>query len=667
MRATHARHFPPRHHRRLIVDIAPNKFSPGSSWKIEDSVELYQVSAWGKGYFGVNAAGHMVVRPDTSAAREIDLYEMVQGLKARDLTTPVVVRFSDILRDRLQRLHDAFAQAIAENEYRNRYCAVFPIKVNQQRLVVEEVYRYGESFGFGLECGSKPELLAVMALTEDAPHRMIVCNGFKDDSYIEAVILATKLGRAIFPVIENFEELALVLKHAAKYQVRPRIGVRVKLASEGAGRWRESAGEKSKFGLFISEILDLIATLKQHEMLDCLELVHCHPGSQLQDIRRVKDAINELAHVYAELKLMGAGLKYIDVGGGLGVDYDGSGTNFESSMNYTLNEYASDVVYRIASVCNTREIEHPIIVSESGRAIAAHHSVLIFNVLGSSALDQFRVAGRVEEDYSGDDELPQPVHDLFVAYRSVSQRRVVECYHDAVQAREQALQMFNLGYLSLEFRGLAERLYWATCSKIRDYCRKLDAAPEELEGLEAILSDTYFCNFSVFQSLPDSWAIGQLFPILPIHRLDERPVRNAVLADITCDSDGKIDRFVSLREVKKTLELHELRVGEEYYLAAFLVGAYQETLGDLHNLFGDTHVVHVRLHDQGGWWIDEIVKGDTVNKVLSYMQYDIDRLFPQLSRDCERAVRDGRMSLAESQALRRFYESELNGYTYLEP
>ena len=506
-----------------------------------------------------------------------------------------------------------------------------------------------------------------MALTEGAPERMIVCNGFKDDSYIEAVILATKLGRTIIPVIENFEELRLVLKYAEKYQVRPRIGVRVKLASEGAGRWRDSAGEKSKFGLFVTEILELVSTLRRHDMLDCLELVHCHPGSQLQDIRRVKDAINELAHVYAELKLMGAGLKYIDVGGGLGVDYDGTGTNYESSMNYTMNEYASDVVYRIASVCNTREIPHPMIVSESGRATAAHHSVLIFNALGSSALDRFRIAGRVEEDYTGEDELPQPVLDLFEAYRSISERRLVECYHDALQAREQALQMFNLGLLSLEFRGLAERLYWATCARIRDCCRKLEHTPEELEGLEVILSDTYFCNFSVFQSLPDSWAIGQVFPIMPIHRLNEKPTRNAVLADITCDSDGKIDRFVSEREVKRTLEVHELRAEEEYYLGAFLVGAYQETLGDLHNLFGDTHVVHIRLHDEGGWWIEEIVKGDTAGKVLSYMQYDVDRLYPQFARDCERAVREGRMTLAESQALRRFYEWELNGYTYLEP
>jgi arginine decarboxylase len=579
----------------------------------------------------------------------------------------VVVRFSDILAHRLRRLHEAFAQAIAENDYRNQYAAVYPIKVNQQRLVVEEVYRYGKEFGFGLEVGSKPELLAVMAMTENAPERLIVCNGFKDDSYIEAVTLATKLGRTIIPVVENFEELGLILKHAETYQVRPRIGVRVKLFSEGSGRWSASAGEKSKFGLFITEILELFNVLKGRDMLDCLQLVHCHPGSQLQDIRRVKDAINELAHVYAELKLMGAGLQYIDVGGGLGVDYDGSGTNFASSMNYTLNEYASDVVYRIASVCNTRDIPHPKIVSESGRAVAAYHSVLIFDALGSSALDKFRVTGDRAEDYGGEEELPQPVQDLFEAYRAVSERRLVECYHDALTAREQVLQMFDLGLLSLEFRGLAERLYWATCARIRDACRKLERLPEELEDLESILSDTYFCNFSVFQSLPDSWAIDQLFPILPIHRLDERPTRTAVLADITCDSDGKIDHFVSLRDVKRTLELHELRPGEKYYLAAFLVGAYQETLGDLHNLFGDTHVVHVRLHDEGGWWIEEIVKGDTANKVLEYMEYDVAELYPALARDCERAIRDGRMTLAESQALKRFYESELDGYAYLEP
>lgn len=633
---------------------------------VEDALELYSVPAWGDGYFGINAAGHVVVRPDRNAEREIDLYEVVEQLKARDLTAPVVIRFSDILRHRLHALHEAFAAAIAENEYRGRYAAVYPIKVNQQRLVVEEVYRGSADLGFGLEAGSKPELLAVMAMTEDAPERLIICNGFKDDSYIEAVILATKLGRSIIPVIENFAELGYILKHAERYGVRPRIGVRVKLAAEGAGRWRESAGDRSKFGLFTTEILELVDVLRQRGMLDCLKLVHCHPGSQLHDIRRVKAAVNELAHVYAELKRLGAGLEYIDIGGGLGVDYDGSRTNFESSMNYSLREYASDVVYRIGSVCDARGVEHPTIISESGRAIAAHHSVLVFNVLGASHLDRFRVDGEIGAG-AAVGELPQPVQDLLDAHRSISERRLVECWHDAQQAREQALQMFNLGYLSLEMRGLVERLYWATCARVRDVARRMDRPPEELEGIEDILSDTYFCNMSVFQSLPDSWAIDQLFPIMPIHRLTERPTRRAVLADITCDSDGKIDRFVSQRETKRALEVHELRPGEDYYLAAFLVGAYQETLGDLHNLFGDTHVVHIRLHEAHGWWIEEVIKGDTANRVLAYMQYDPDELYPRFARDCERAMRDGRLSVAEGQALKRFYESELAGYTYLEP
>jgi arginine decarboxylase len=646
--------------------LAARTVSASQPWSLEDSLELYNVPAWGSGYFSINSLGHVVVRPDTTAAHEIDLFEVVQGLQERDLTAPVVVRFSDILAHRLRHLHAAFSQAIAENDYRNRYTAVFPIKVNQQRLVVEEVFRYGREFGFGLEVGSKPELLAVMAMTEAAPERPIICNGFKDSSYIEAVILATKLGRTIIPVIENFSELELLLRHSDAYGVRPRLGVRVKLASEGSGRWRDSAGERSKFGLFITEILELVGTLRARGMLDCLKLVHCHPGSQLQDIRRVKDAINELAHVYAELKLMGAGLEYIDVGGGLGIDYDGSGTNFPSSMNYTLNEYASDVVYRIGSVCNARNVPHPLIISESGRAIAAHHSVLIFNVVGCSALDRFQVNERDAATDGSERAFPLPVRDLLDAYRNIDERRLVECYHDALTARDQALQMFNLGLLSLEHRGLAERLYWASCARIRDCCRRIEHFPEELEDLENVLSDTYFCNVSIFQSLPDSWAIDQLFPIMPIHRLQEYPSRKAVLADITCDSDGKIDRFVSARDLKHTLELHDLQPGADYYLGAFLMGAYQETLGDLHNLFGDTHVVHIKLHEEGGWWIEEIVKGDTANRVLEYMEYDVAELAPALARDCERAIREGRLSVAESQALKRFYENELNGYAYLE-
>jgi arginine decarboxylase len=638
----------------------------GGSWQPGDAAALYNISAWGSGYFAVNAAGHVVVRPDTTAAREIDLLEVVEGLRDRDLNAPLVIRFSDILAHRLRHLHAAFARAIATHDYRNGYTAVYPIKVNQQRLVVEEVFRYGGEFGFGLEAGSKPELLAVMAMTENAPGRLIVCNGCKDSSYIEAVTLASKLGRTIIPVVENFSELALILRHADAYGVRPRLGVRVKLASEGSGRWRDSAGEKSKFGLFVSEILELLAVLRARDMLDCLELVHCHPGSQLQDIHRIEDAINELAHTYAELRLLGAGVQYLDIGGGLGVDYDGSGSNDASSMNYTLDQYAGEVVQRIAGVCNARGVPHPLIVSESGRAMAAHHSVLIFSALGSTGPDRLQLTpDDLERPWVGD-ALPEPVRTLYEAWRSVETQQLVACFQAAHTGREQALLLFNRGQLSLEFRALAERLYWATCVRVRDGCRSLAQPPAELADIEAALSDIYFCNFSVFQSLPDSWAIDQLFPIMPIHRLDEAPTRHAVLADITCDSDGKVDKFVSPHGRQRTLQLHPLHDGQDYYLAAFLVGAYQETLGDLHNLFGDTHVVHIRLHDAGGWWIEEIVKGDTANRVLEYMEYDVAELAPALARDCERAVRDGRMSVSESQALKRFYEQELDGYAYLE-
>lgn len=647
----------------MTTESAAIETGASREWSVDDSIELYRTDAWGKGYFGINADGHVVVRPDTTDRHIIDIHEVMEGLQARDICAPVVIRFSDILAHRLRHLHDAFARAMLENDYRGGYLAVYPIKVNHQRSVVEAVYRFGGAFGFGLEVGSKPELLAVMALTGDAGDRPIICNGFKDDSYIEAVILASMLGRRIIPVVENFDELALILKHSRRYDVRPSIGVRIKLAAEGAGRWKESAGAKSKFGLFINEIIELMEALADAGMQDCLELVHCHPGSQLHDIRRIKDTVSELAHVYAELCGMGAQLKYIDVGGGLGVDYDGSGSNFSSSMNYTIEEYAADIVYRIGSVCNAKGLQHPIIVSESGRAIAAYTSVLVFNVLGSSALDQFRVR---DEDLL-QKTLPLPISDLVTAYRDVHRERLVECYHDAAQAYEQTMQGFGLGFIDLRQRALAERLFWATCVRIRDLAGDLDEVPSELEGLRALLSDIYFCNFSIFQSLPDSWAIDQLFPIMPLHRLDERPCREAVLVDITCDSDGQIDHFVAEQGIRRTLPVHPYVTGEDYYLAAFLVGAYQETLGDLHNLFGDTHVVHIRGDDDGGWRIEEVVQGDTATELLEYMQFDVERLLTQLEQDCEHAMREGRMSLEQGRALRRFYTAELRGYTYLEP
>src|SRR5687768_15827572 len=536
---------------------------------------------------------------------------------------------------------------------------MFPIKVNQQRLVVEEVYRYGKPYGFGLEVGSKPELLAVMAMTEDSPERLIVCNGFKDSSYIEAVILATKLGRTIIPVVENYSELDLILRHAATHGVRPRIGVRVKLASEGSGRWRDSAGDRSKFGLFVTEIMDTLRVLRERNMLDCLQLVHCHPGSQLQDIRRVKEAINELAHVYAELVKLGAGLQYIDVGGGLGVDYDGSGTNFPSSMNYTLQEYANDVIYHLQSVCDEASVPHPHIISESGRAVVAYHSVLVFNVLGVSGFGDEKVPTTANPDWE------QPLADLIETYNNVTARNALEAFHDAQQALDMALSLFNGGYLPLEQRSMAENLFWAICTKLQRLAQSMDEVPEDLQNLDEQLSDTYFCNFSLFQSIPDSWAIKQLFPVMPIHRLNEKPGNHAVLGDITCDSDGKLDRFVDRRDVKKTLRLHA--TGKDpYYLGVFLVGAYQEILGDLHNLFGDTHAAHLSLDEHGGTRLDALIKRDTVREVLVYVDSDPEMPLGKLRTDVETAVRAGRIGYEGAGQLLRFYEDGLHGYTYLE-
>ncbi len=566
----------------------------------------------------------------------------------------------------MEDLHDAFEQAIKDNGYRGQYLAVYPIKVNQQRRVVEEIRQYGKPYGYGLEVGSKPELLAVMGMTSDTPERPIICNGFKEDRYIEFVTLAAKLGRTIIPVIENLTELRLIIKHADKYGIRPRIGVRVNLATPGAGRWRHSSGIKAKFGLSLSEVIEVLEFLRGRGMADCLQLLHCHMGSQIHDIRQVNSGVNELARIYVELAKMGAGMRYLDVGGGLGIDYDGSQTNFEFSTNYTLQEYASNVVYKIMSVCDEEGVAHPTIVTESGRAMVAQQSVLVFDVLGANRLDRFQVPISLEQHYAPGAEVPRPITDLWDAYSMVSERRLLECYHDALQARDEALSLFSVGYMSLADRSLVERLFWATCARIRDKCREMSNVPEELQDLETAVSDTYFCNLSIFQSLPDIWAINQLFPILPIHRLNEKPTRKATIADLTCDSDGKIDRFVDDHDIKKTIELHELRDGEDYYLGAFLVGAYQETLGDLHNLFGDTHVAHIRLDENNQWWIDEIIEGDSVREVLHYVQYDATRLAMDIRREVEGAVRTKKMSVSESHQLVKAYEAGLAGYTYLE-
>jgi arginine decarboxylase len=629
----------------------------GDIWSITDANELYEVPRWGKGYFSISNAGHIQVHPTKDPSRAIDLKQLVDDLQARGITLPLLIRFSDILKHRLGDIHEAFQAAIAQHQYNGRYCCVYPIKVNQQRQVVEEVLNFGAPFQFGLEAGSKPELLAVVAMASN--ETPIMCNGFKDAEYIETVMLAQKMGRNIIPVVEKYTELGLILEYSRKIGVRPQIGMRVKLAARGGGRWQSSGGYRSKFGLTVGEILEGLDELKRHDMADCFKLLHFHLGSQIPNIRVVKHALNEAARVYAELHKAGAGLEYLDVGGGLGVDYDGSQTNFESSINYTLEEYANDVVYHIQSACDDAGVPHPTIVSESGRAVVAYHSVLVFNVLGVSG---FGNGGTVHPNVG---EVEQPLIDLMDTFNNLTTRNALESYHDAQQALDMALNLFSGGYLPLDQRSQAESLFWAICAKLQKIVQQLDEVPEDLQNLDEQLSSTYFCNFSLFQSIPDSWAIKQLFPVVPIHRLNERPSEHGVLGDITCDSDGKIDQFIDRRDVKRTLPLHPFN-GHPYMLGVFLVGAYQEILGDLHNLFGDTHAVHVRLDPEGNVVLEALIKGDTVREVLDYVEFDAETLLHRMRSDAETAVREGRLDFEQSGRLLRFYEDGLHGYTYLE-
>jgi len=636
---------------------------PAADWTVTDSAKLYRVDQWGQGYFSVNADGNVAVHPTQEQHRQVDLKKLVDELRERDIQLPLLVRFTDILKNRVEQIHQAFSNAIVENEYKGDYRCVYPIKVNQQRHVVEEIKEFGKPFGFGLEAGSKPELLAVLAITDNNDGTPIICNGFKDDEFIEAVILATKIGKNIIPVVEKFSELELIVKYAKLHNVKPSIGVRVKLAAKGAGRWEQSGGVRSKFGLFISEVLEALDYLRKAGMGDCLNLLHFHLGSQINSIRHVKNAIIELVRVYVELQRLGAGLKMIDVGGGLGVDYDGSRTNFESSINYGLQEYANDVVYHVKEICDQAKVEHPTIISESGRAMVAYHSVLVFNVLGWSGFKRFNLPNELNEESRA--KLPAPVVNLYDTYQGINTNNFAEYYHDAQISKDAVLNLFSLGYCTLEQRSLAEKLFYGICSKVLNIVRKMDYVPEEFENLEAMLSDTYFCNYSIFQSMPDSWAIDQLFPIMPIHRLGEEPNCRGILADITCDSDGKVDRFIDRRDVKQTLELHAYD-GSDYCLAAFLVGAYQEILGDLHNLLGDTNAVHVTVDEQGRYSIDEVIEGDTVREVLHYVQFNADDLMRQMRKSVEKALREQKLTVEESRVLLKFYENGLEGYTYLE-
>jgi arginine decarboxylase len=626
-------------------------------WTVADSLELYNVKGWGRDFFAINDKGNVEVTPAGPAGGRIDMRELVEDLRRRGVNVPVLIRFSDILRSRVEQLCGAFHAAIAENAYKGVYRGVYPIKVNQQRHVVEELINFGRPYNLGVEAGSKPELLVALALL-DNPEALILCNGYKDRAYIETALLAQKLGRRPVIIIDRFQELDTIIRCARELNIRPVLGVRGRLSTKGAGKWIESTGDRSKFGLTTAEIVETLERLRAEGMLDCLQLLHFHIGSQITAIRAIKDALREGSRLFVELHALGANMRYFDAGGGLGVDYDGSSTNFHSSVNYTMQEYAADVVAAIADACNKTGVPHPDVITESGRALTAHHSVIVFNVLGTNEV----LLGQPPEASAGDEHAV--IKNLYDVWAGLTRKNFQEGYHDALQIKEEAITAFNLGYLDLKARARAEQLFWAICEKILKIVRELPYVPDELDGLERSLSDSFYCNFSLFQSLPDHWAVKQLFPAMPIQKLGERPNRRAVLCDLTCDSDGKMDQFIDLRDVKHVLELHSWQPGEPYYIGIFLVGAYQEVLGDLHNLFGDIDAVHVSL-DETGYHVEHVVEGDTVQEVLAYMQYQKSDLVQRVRRAVEVALREKRISLDESGRLMQRYEQGLSGYTYL--
>nr|WP_227517345.1 biosynthetic arginine decarboxylase [Thermostichus lividus] len=627
-----------------------------AGWSIEASEQLYRIQGWGEPYFSINAAGHITVSPKGDRGGSLDLYELVQALQQRNIGLPILLRFSDILEDRIERLNACFARAIARYGYNGTYKGVFPVKCNQQRHIIEALVRFGQSHQFGLEAGSKPELLIALAMLT-TPGALLICNGYKDRSYIETAILARRLGHTPIIVLEQPEEVPEVIAVSQALGIDPIVGVRAKLSTQGVGRWGTSAGDRAKFGLTVPEILTAVEQLRQAQMLDALQLLHFHIGSQISAISVIKDAIREAGQIYGELVRLGANMQYLDVGGGLGVDYDGSKTNFHASKNYSMQNYASDVVAEIKEACSERNIPVPTLISESGRAIASHQSVLVFNVLGVSSVPKV-----VPEAATAQEHLI--IRNLYDTYQSIDVSNYQEAYNDALQFKSEAISLFNFGYLSLPERGRAEQLFWACCSKILAIARQQDYVPDDLEDLEKIMASIYYINLSVFQSVPDSWAIDQLFPILPIHRLEEEPTERGILADLTCDSDGKIDRFIDLRDVKSVLELHPLRPGEPYYLGLFLNGAYQEIMGNLHNLFGDTNAVHIRLTPKG-YEIEHLVRGDTMQEVLGYVQYHGDALLENIRRRAEDALAEQHITLAEAQHLLENYERSLRSYTYL--
>lgn len=628
------------------------------SWTIEDSEKLYRIQGWGEPYFSINESGHITVSPKADRGGSLDLYELVEGLKLRNLALPLLIRFTDILEDRIERLNACFSQAIARYNYKNVYRGVFPVKCNQNRHLIEDLVRFGKPFNFGLEAGSKPELMIALAMLQ-TPDSMLICNGYKDREYVETAILARCLGKNAVIVVEQVEEVSLVIEASRKLGLKPMLGVRAKLSTKGSGRWGISSGDRAKFGLTIPEIIEAVEQLENAEMLDCLELLHFHIGSQISSIRVIKEAIREASYIYVELAKLGANMKYLDVGGGLGVDYDGSKTNFPASKNYNMQNYANDVVAGVKDACEQHKIAVPILISESGRAIASHQSVLIFDVLGISDVPS------AEPEPVNDDE-HMILRNLYETYLSINPENYQEVYHDASQFKEEVISLFNLGYFSMRDRAKVEKIYWACCQKIQAIIQEQDYVPDDLEDLEKTMASIYYINLSVFQSAPDSWAIDQLFPILPIHRLEEEPTQRAILADLTCDSDGKIDQFIDLKDVKKVLELHKFKTDEPYYLGLFLGGAYQEIMGSLHNLFGDTNVVHIQL-TPSGYKIEHVVKGDTMKEIVSYVQYDADNLVESIRRQTEHALQQNEITIAESQLLLQNYEHSLSRYTYLCP
>jgi arginine decarboxylase len=629
-------------------------------WSTEEAMELYGVDRWSDGYFSINNDGNVCVHPTRDYKRQIDLFNLIDSIeKKHEIYPPILLRFPNVLEDRIARIHTAFRDAIDLRNYKGQYNCVFPIKVNQQRQVVNDVLSFGKRWKMGLEVGSKPELLIAMAIVDD-PETPIICNGFKDEEYVEAVVLTAKMGRKIILVVEQFRELRLLAKQAAKHNTKPMIGIRVKLSTRGAGKWEDSGGEKSKFGLYVREVSEAVEYLARNELLDCLQLLHFHLGSQISDITSLNRGLTELSRVYVGLREMGANVTVLDIGGGLGVDYDGSSSSNASSMNYSIRDYAKLVVTSIADICDQTNQPHPSLYSESGRALTAYQSVLIFNVLGSSGSARHRIPDKLPTNP------PSPLITLMHLYKTLGTQSLLQTYHQARSARLSTLELFNQGKSTIADRAIAGRLFFAVCAGIRQRMYMEHVQHSELIELEILLATTYFCNLSIFQSLPDSWAIDQIFPIMPIHKLDERPTQHGVLADITCDSDGKINQFVQNATCSSTLRLHPFDPENSYYLGAFLVGAYQEILGDMHNLFGDTHVAHITLNDQNEPVIDEIVEADTVREMMEYVQYTADDMKAAVEQRIEQAKQNEKLTEQEASDLMEFYRAGLDGYTYLE-